>query len=87
VFDVHDTLKTYYNVALKLFIDNVATQVVERTLMGRDGPFRLFSTEWVTGLSGPEPSSVTEEDYATKRRREELKARIQRLEQAKLICS
>jgi len=87
VFDVHDTLKAYYDVALKRFVDNVIIQVVERTLLGSQGPLQLFNTNWVTGLSGAELASIAKEDYATRRRREELNAQIERLEQAKIICS
>lgn len=87
VYDIHDTLKAYYDVVVKRFIDNVVTQVVEHTLLGSGGPLCLFNTDWVTSLSSSERASLVEEDYATKSRREELTIRIQRLGQASIICS
>lgn len=44
----HDSLAAYYDVAMHRFIDNFATQVVERHLLGPNGPLRLFTSNYVT---------------------------------------
>ncbi|KFY11918.1 hypothetical protein V491_06997 [Pseudogymnoascus sp. VKM F-3775] len=44
----HDSLAAYYDIAMHRFIDNFATQVVERHLLGPNGPLRLFTSNYVT---------------------------------------
>ncbi|KAF7899814.1 hypothetical protein EAF00_004150 [Botryotinia globosa] len=48
VLNTHDSLKAYYELARYRFTDNVATQVIERHLLGPDGPLRLFSPQYVS---------------------------------------
>src|SRR6266536_1543285 len=48
ILNTHDSLAAYYNVALYRFIDNFALQVVERHLLGPQGPLRLFTSDYVT---------------------------------------
>ena len=87
IYDIHDTLKAYYEVALKRFIDNVANQVVERNLMGRKGPVNIFNPEYVTEFSTEELAYIAGEDFETLNLRTELKSQISRLEEARKICS
>lgn len=46
--NTHDSLASYYDVAMHRFVDNFATQVVERHLLGPNGPLRLFTSNYVT---------------------------------------
>ncbi|KAF7930302.1 uncharacterized protein EAE98_004703 [Botrytis deweyae] len=48
VLNTHDSLEAYYELARYRFTDNVATQVIERHLLGPDGPLRLFSPQYVS---------------------------------------
>ncbi|ESZ98356.1 hypothetical protein SBOR_1234 [Sclerotinia borealis F-4128] len=48
VLNTHDSLEAYYELARYRFTDNVALQVIERHLLGSDGPLRLFSPQYVS---------------------------------------
>ena len=87
ILDIHDTLKAYYKVAIKRFIDNVKVQTIERNLLGPLGPVSIFSPEYVSILDDEEVASIAGEDYATSNRRTDLKLQISRLEKARKICS
>ena len=87
VYDIHDTLKAYYKVALKRFIDNVANQVIQRILLGPNGPVSIFTPAWVLNLSAEELTFIAGEDFATSNLRAELNAQISRLDKARKICS
>ena len=82
VYEIHDILRSYYQVAMQRFADNVVIQVVERHLLGPDGPVKCFSSEQVSGLSDTELASLASDDYQTSIARTEVKYRIQRLEKA-----
>ncbi|KAI9673656.1 MAG: hypothetical protein M1817_002293 [Caeruleum heppii] len=86
VHDTHDTLKAYYSVALDRFIDNVGAQVVERNLLGPQGPVNLFSPQYVGGMAGEDLEAVAAEDFATSAARERLRHQIGRMERARKIC-
>lgn len=87
IYDIHDTLKAYYGVAIKRFIDNVKNQVVARNLLGPLGPVGMFTPEYVSSLSEEELESIAGEDYATSNLRAELGAQISRLAKARVVCS
>lgn len=87
VYDIHDTLKAYYDVAIERFIDNVKNQVVARNLLGPLGPVGIFTPEFISNLSEEELASVAGEDYATSELRAELGAQISRLAKARKVCS
>ncbi|KFY43146.1 hypothetical protein V495_04136 [Pseudogymnoascus sp. VKM F-4514 (FW-929)] len=60
--NTHDSLASYYNVAMHRFVDNFATQVVERHLLGPNGPLRLFTSNYVTThLYGEENAAALDE--------------------------
>jgi hypothetical protein len=82
IYDIHDSLKAYYKVALKRFIDNVCQQVIERNFLGPDGPVNIFKPEFVGNLADSDLASITAEDFASSNAREELSYRISRLEKA-----
>lgn len=48
VLETHDSLEAYYELGRWRFTDNVALQVIERHLLGADGPLRLFSPQYVS---------------------------------------
>lgn len=86
VYDIHDILKTYYNVSIKRFIDNVGNQVVERILLGPEGPLAIFTPQCVSGLSDAEKAFIAGEDEVTSETRSELGVQIERLAMAREIC-
>ena len=87
IYDIHDTLKAYYKVALKRFIDNVVIQVIERNLLSTNGPLSIFTAEYVGGLTATELASIAGEDFRTSNTRTELGYQIARLEEARKVCS
>ena len=87
VYDIHDTLKAYYKVAIKRFIDNVGNQIIERILLGPEGLVNIFTPVWVTNLNDEELALLVGEDEMTTDMRLDLNAQIKRLEMAKKICA
>ena len=88
VLNTHDSLAAYYDVALYRFIDNFALQVVERHLLGPEGPLRLFDSQYVTKrLYGEENRAVLEElaaeEPAVAARREKLGLERRSLEESR----
>lgn len=89
VFNTHDSLAAYYDVALCRFIDNFALQVVERHLLGPSGPLRLFNPQYVAEkLYGPKNakalSDLADEDPETAQERAKLEAQRASLEDGKI---
>jgi hypothetical protein len=66
-------LETYYEIALYRFIDNVATQVVERHVLGQNCPMRTVSAESFIQLSDECLNTVAGEDEANALRRTSLR--------------
>jgi len=86
VYDIHDILKAYYKVSIKRFIDNVGNQVVERILLGPEGPLAIFTPQYVSGLSDEEKAFIAGEDDVTSEMRSELGVQLERLAMARRIC-
>ncbi len=89
VFNTHDSLAAYYDVALYRFIDNFALQVVERHLLGPSGPLRLFNPQYVAEkLYGSKNqkslSNLADEDPETAQERAKLEAQRASLEDGKI---
>lgn len=80
VNDIHDILKAYYRVALRRFTDNVVLQAVGRHFLGEKSPLKVFSPEFVSGLSETELADLAEENTATLTARVELGCRVERLQ-------
>ena len=87
IHEIHDTLKAYYGVAIKRYIDNVANMVVERNLLGSNGLVRIFTPDYVAGLSAENLQYIAGEEEATSDLRQDLLAQMDRLEKAKRICA
>lgn len=76
VYEVHDWLYAYWKVAYPRFVDNVIIQVVERHLLGPNGPLRLFHRDWIIGLEDEELEELVGENEETRAVRKELKERL-----------
>ncbi|KAF2008465.1 hypothetical protein BU24DRAFT_415823 [Aaosphaeria arxii CBS 175.79] len=86
VNDIHDTLKAYYKVALKRFVDNVVIQITERIILGPNGSVRWFSPEMIGDLQDDELAYLAAENFSTSTRRNELQIKYDRLQKALVIA-
>jgi hypothetical protein len=72
-------LNTYYRVAMARFIDNVGLQVVERHLLGRSSPLRIFNPVYVNKMADENPellkSIAGENEAKASQRAEKIKER------------
>jgi hypothetical protein len=76
VYEVHDWLNAYWKVAYPRFVDNVIIQVVERHLLGRNGPLGLFNRNWIFDLEDEELEELVGENAATRAQRKDLKEKL-----------
>ena len=87
VEDLHDILHSYYEVARKRFVDNVCMQVVDYFLItGHDAPIKVFSPQFVSELTNEQLEAIAGEDLVSRRKREDLKRKIENLEAGKKIA-
>ena len=86
IYDIHDTLKAYYKMAIKHFINNVKNQIIQQNLLNLSGSVNIFTAEYIIDLNEEEQASVAEEDYATFSMCIELNMQISHLEAAQKIC-
>ena len=87
VDDLHDILHSYYKVAQKRFVDVVCMQSTGYHLVnGPDAPITVFSPRFVSELTDEQLEAIAGEDLVSKRRREELKRKIENLDAAKKIA-
>jgi len=82
VYEVHDWLYAYWKVAYPRFVDNVIIQVVERHLLGPNGPLKLFNRNWIFDLEDDELDELVGENEVTRAERKELKERLAGLKNA-----
>ncbi|KAF3935284.1 Dynamin [Dactylella cylindrospora] len=87
VYDIHDILKSYYGISMKRFTDNVIVQVIERRLLGRDGPLRLLTSEFISELNDHALGSIAREDFDITRTRKELEQTLERARKAQEAAS
>jgi hypothetical protein len=81
VRELHDILKSYYMVALDRFVDNVCMQGADFFLVtGEETPMSLFSSSFVSGLTDEQLEEIAGEDTGLRRKRAQLKKKIQELE-------
>lgn len=68
--DLHDTLKSYYKVARKRFVDAVCLQAIDHFLVSsKEGPLWLFSPQFIGGISDADLNLIAgEADEAVKYR-------------------
>jgi hypothetical protein len=85
IFETHDDLVAYYEVAMTRFIDNVGLQVIERILLGRKGPLMIFTPGHVVRTLGRDEEQLrrlageSEDKIA---RRKDLENDLQNLNEA-----
>ena len=87
VDDLHEILHSYYTVARKRFVDIVCMQAVDYFLItGHDAPIKVFSPKFVSELTDEQLEAIAGEDLVSKRKREDLKRKIDNLEAGKKIA-
>jgi hypothetical protein len=82
VYDIHDILKAYYEVAIKRFTDNVVNQVMERFYVGKESSVRMLSPDYVNSLSDEDLQGIAQENDDTMISRAEVESRRSRLQDA-----
>ncbi|PKS07314.1 hypothetical protein jhhlp_005916 [Lomentospora prolificans] len=74
--EIHDSLRAYYKVAEKRFLDNLYLQAVDYCLMNGDkSPLRVFSQEWVISLSAAQLELLVGDSAKTRAQRDRLNTR------------
>ena len=87
VDDLHDILHSYYKVARKRFVDIICMQAADHFLVtGQDAPIKVFCPKFVSELSTEQLEAIAGEDLVSKRKREDLKRKIENLEMGKKIA-
>ncbi|CAG9945405.1 unnamed protein product [Clonostachys rosea f. rosea IK726] len=77
VQEIHDILKSYYELSRKRFVDNVRMQAVDHFLVtGPNTPLKLFTPRFATGLSPAQLDEVVGEEQNAKRQRARLEKEI-----------
>ncbi len=88
VQEVHDILKSYYEVARKRFMDNLVMQAADYYLVtGPYSPLRLFSPSFVSELSDEQLLEIAGEDATLRSKRAALNKEIADLEAGRKILS
>ncbi|KAH8803098.1 dynamin GTPase [Xylogone sp. PMI_703] len=83
---LHDILKSYYEVARKRFVDTICMQGSDAYLLtGPTSPLRIFGTSFVSRLSDTQLDLIAGEDVATKQLRKSLKSEIDALKKGKKL--
>jgi hypothetical protein len=86
VQDLHDILKSYYQVAWKRVVDVVCMQAAEHHLIsGPTTPLKLFSPAFVGNMTSEQLQDIAGEDPSQKRRRTQLRKEMEDLEKGKKI--
>ena len=85
-YEVHDTLKAYYEIARDDFIEYVNQLIVEPYLSDSEGPVLFFSPVYVAGLKDEDIQVLGQEDETKMRVRAEKEQTLARLNQAEKIA-
>ncbi len=81
--DIHDTLKSYYKVSRKRFVDAVCRQAIEHFLLdGSGSPMKVLNPELIATMTDSQLDMIAGEDVTTRRERERLGSEIQGLKAA-----
>ncbi|KAJ6780592.1 hypothetical protein PWT90_07119 [Aphanocladium album] len=84
--EVHDLIKSYYEVARDRFIDNLYLQSIAHTLISeQNGPLGIFTDQWVLSLDPEHLDAIAGESFHTRERRQMLTKRIRDLTEAVAI--
>lgn len=82
--EVLDGMAAFYKVACKVFVDNVAVQVVERQVLG--GLWEIFSPSSVAGMKAELIFNISEESQEDQQQRDQLEAKLESLRMGLEIC-
>lgn len=86
--EIHDILKSYYDLARTRFVDCIRMQVADHFLVtGSNTPLTFFSPTFVADLTPEQLEEVAGEEVAVKRRRAQLEKQIKQLEEGRKILS
>ncbi|KAJ3498987.1 hypothetical protein NLG97_g696 [Lecanicillium saksenae] len=78
--EVHDLIKSYYEIAPDRFIDNVYLQSIAASLISeKDGPLGIFTDHWVLSLEPETLDAIAGESFHTREQRQILTKRVQDL--------
>jgi hypothetical protein len=84
--DLHDTLKSYYKVARKRFVDAVCLQAVDYFLVsGKTSPLWIFSPHFIGKMSDAELHQIVGDEAETIKRRNMLETELGSLKAGKKI--
>lgn len=84
--DLHDTLKSYYKVARKRFVDAVCLQAVDHYLVsGKRSPLWIFSPHFIGEMSDTELHQIAGDEDETIRRRNTLETELDSLKAGEKI--
>ncbi|VUC37095.1 unnamed protein product [Clonostachys rosea] len=86
VQEIHDILKSYYELSRKRFVDNVRMQAADHFLVtGPNTPLKLFSPRFVSGLTPSQLDEIVGEEQNAKRQRDRLEKEIGLLKECMTI--
>ncbi|KIE01832.1 Dynamin, GTPase domain protein, partial [Metarhizium majus ARSEF 297] len=81
--DIHDILKSYYQISRERFVDNVYRQAIDYCLLtGPMSPLLLFTEKWVLSFDEEKLNCVAGESLLVREKREHLTKKIQDLKSA-----
>ena len=81
--DIHDILKSFYEISRKRFVDTVCQQVVDHFLLhGGGSPVHIFGPGVILGMDDIRLEMIAGEDSMTCGQREKLTTEMQSLEAA-----
>jgi len=84
--DLHDTLKSYYKVARKRFVDAVCLQAVDHFLVsGKTSPLWIFSPHFISNMSDAELHQIAGDEDETIKRRNTLTVELASLKAGEKI--
>lgn len=84
--EIHDILKSYYQIARERFVDCVFKHAAGHCLVfGHDTPLRVFSPRFVSELTKQQLDDIAGEDAGTKRKRKALMKQVEDLENGKKL--
>ncbi len=88
VREIHDTLRSYYDVTRERFIDSVCKQGSDHFLItGPASPLKVFSTDFIIDLTPEQLEWIAGEELTSKRRRQVLMCDVSLLKEGKKILA
>lgn len=86
--DLFDTLKSFYKVVRKRYVDAVCVQAIDYHLLSsRESPLRLFSPAYVGAMSDDELRGIAGETNESRKRRAALNDKVEALQAGLNVCA